>query len=183
MTLDHCTTDDPAHPGRLDSSQRWVLKPASAAAAAAGAAFVLESAGNTGLCVDPTGPSKPPALAPCGKSGMGWRRVAGTGQFQSVGQRACEAPASKGRQCHACLDQPSASAVDLWDCKPASSPKGKANQNFTLVPATSGIVAPGGLCLTATVAAGAGAEAMVYGSASRGRRWTSVRRPASYYFY
>ena len=29
LTLAHCTTDDPAHPGRLDASQQWTLKPAT----------------------------------------------------------------------------------------------------------------------------------------------------------
>lgn len=169
VSLGHCTTDDPAHPGRLDSSQKWVLKPATdaatASAAVASGSFVLESAGHINLCLDPTGPSKPPTLSPCTKptGGMSWQRIPSTGQFQSVAQRPCQAPAAKGKKCHVCLDQDS-STLDLWDCKPMGSPKGEQNQNFTYVSGTEGIVAPGGLCLTASVAAGAGAESMTYGS-------------------
>jgi hypothetical protein len=127
---------------------------------------VLESVGNPGLCVDPTGATKPPALTKCATAGIAWHRRVDTGQFESVFQGHCEAPASKGKRCHMCLDQSSPSAVDLWDCKPTGSPKGEGNQNFTLDESTGGIIAPGGLCLTAVVQAGAGAEAMRYGDIS-----------------
>ena len=50
--------------------------------------------------------------------------------------------------------------LDLWDCKPSGP--AAANQLFSYEASTKGVVASkGGLCLTATVASGGGAEAMV----------------------
>ena len=75
------------------------------------------------------GTTKPPSLKQCvNGAAMQWTYSPSTRQFASVATRACQAPSSKGKQCHVCLDLYNTDTVDLWDCKDGSA---AGNQQFS----------------------------------------------------
>lgn len=154
----HCTDDDPSHVGTLDASQQW--HPSSSIVP--GATFALTNS-LTGLCMDPLSGTTPPALKKCDSTqSLEWMYLAATKQFQSVATRACQAPASKGKQCHVCLDL-SGATLDLWDCKSQDA----ANQEFVYDGKLSGLISGSGptrQCVTAVSTSAGGAEVSVYGS-------------------
>ena len=160
VSLGHCTDDDPAHMGKLDSSQKW---KAGGGGSVSSTPFTLQNEG-TGLCLDPLGGTKPPALKACSSTPqMQWTYA--SQQFASVATRPCQTPGSEGERCHVCLGVSGAQGVDLWDCKPDGSPHGgNDNQKFSYSPTKQGIVAASSkACLTAAAADGGGAEVTVYG--------------------
>ena len=163
--LGHCTDDDPAHPGKLDSSQQFQL-------GVNGEATVLKSVA-AGLCLDPSATSDPEGgmtsklLVPCATAGL-WYFDAHMERVTSQAQHACVAPSHKGKQCHVCLDVNTKGGIDLWDCKPKPPGGGgkQDNQAFTRLAEEQGLK-HSGLCLTVGNSnAGAGAEVSAYGSVS-----------------
>lgn len=160
VSVGHCTDDDPSHVGVLDASQQW--HPTSHIAP--GTTFALSNA-YLDLCLDPLGPTNPPALKKCDSTtSLEWSYNQATQQFQSVSTRPCQVPASKGQQCHVCLDLAGSSSLDLWDCKNQSS---AANQEFSYDSKLFGVISGKGSsrqCLTATATGGGGAEVTVYGN-------------------
>ena len=81
------------------------MKPGSTqvlSPAAGGGGTVLMNQGS-GLCLDPLATAAP-SLTDCAKPGLGWSYLPASGQFQSTASEPCRAPASKGKNCHVCLD-------------------------------------------------------------------------------
>eukprot|EP00756_Hemistasia_phaeocysticola_P001475 Hpha_TRINITY_DN11041_c0_g1::TRINITY_DN11041_c0_g1_i3::g.92734::m.92734 len=150
-SLGHCTSDDPAHKGVLDASQRWSLSGG-----------VVKNDG-TGLCLV-VDSAKDMTIGWCGGDAAKLTYNATTGHIRSEVTQPCKKKGATG-ECHQCLDA-GASGDNLlwWDCK-APSDSEQSNQQFTYS-SLKGIVhgASGAqLCLTGVPAASSGAEYHEYG--------------------
>jgi hypothetical protein len=177
-SLGACTDTDPAHVGALDASQQWEL----GSSAADGSGFTQLRNVGVGMCLDALPADyKTVTLRSCANASsdnaLQWSFDAGgASHLASAATAPCEAPASKGKTCHRCLDASGGGSVDSWDCKDATAGQ-QTNQAFArFTPASPAAGdAPGfthttagnaPLCLTAVASGGGGgAEAHAYGSA------------------
>jgi hypothetical protein len=83
VSVGPCTDGDPSHPGKLDTSQQWTMAKMRHKEGDGDGAFKMRQEGDgdgafklqnvgSGLCLDPTGTTKPPSLASCTVPGISW---------------------------------------------------------------------------------------------------------------
>ena len=160
-SLGHCTSDDPAHRGTLDASQRWSVDASPTAR--------IENNG-TALCLAEAAGTDDDAadgvlLQKCdGSKAVTISYDKATSQIQSATKQPCKKKGATG-MCKYCLDA-GASGNDLtwWDCKKPSDPE-QGNQQWTYSN-LKGLVHGGSKdasCLTALGAKAGGTEYHEYG--------------------
>merc|ERR1712190_309586 len=152
-----CTDSDPAHIGQLDPNQQWDLF----------AGVLRTNFSGVQLCIDALASTQDVSLVACDFTSLAQKFSYdnGTGHITSAAQGPCQAPASKGKQCHRCLDSSTSMKLSLWDCK-QSSDKEQVNQQWTVLAKERGIRhnSKPAYCITGSSDGGGTVQAHAYGS-------------------
>jgi hypothetical protein len=174
LTVSPCTDDDPAHMGKLDTSQQFVFEadPNSTD----GYGQLRSKFGQGDMCLNALLSTSPPELSSCSTGAkvdeaLLWKFETSTSHLASKATGKCTVPGAEGK-CHRCLD--SSSKLTLWDCKSSSS-RTQSNQYWHYNTKKENGVRPGkasssafapdatSLCLTVDSTGAGGAEAHIYG--------------------
>ena len=155
--LDSCTDTDPAHVGKLDSSQIW--DAIALETTTTGSQYHQLQNRATGLCIDATRSMvHRVSLSNCDNTtnqGLLWRITNGSHVASKTFQKCVSPQAKKGSMCQICLDSNQKEPLGVWDCKNKHTEHQASNQWFHLSNNSSGLrLNRSELCVTAVGSSG-----------------------------